>query len=116
MVTIMEKKKFQLRVQNLTDVDLILKYKVSEKHAAQFGRLVIQDEGGRMKPINTFSSELLRKVSKKDTYEDMNSDQVFVSMTQFGLLGMKFHWFILKVETIVLEKLSELIKRKPMLH
>jgi cytochrome c-type biogenesis protein CcsB len=64
-------------------VDSILKYKVSEKHAAQFGRLIIQDEGGRMKPINTFSSELLRKVSKSDTYNDMNSDQVFVSMTQF---------------------------------
>ncbi|RKS02568.1 MULTISPECIES: cytochrome c biogenesis protein CcsA [unclassified Flavobacterium] len=62
---------------------IINKYKVSEKHAAQFGRLVIQDDGGRMKPINTFSSELLRKVSKSDTYNGMNSDQVFLSMTQF---------------------------------
>lgn len=65
-------------------IDSILnKYKVSERHAAQFGRLVIQDEGGRMKPINTFSSELLRKVSHSDTYKGMNSDQVFISMTQF---------------------------------
>ena len=64
-------------------VDSILKYKVSEKHAAQFGRMVVQDDGGRMKPINTFSSELLRKVSKNDSYNDMNSDQVFLSMTQF---------------------------------
>lgn len=62
---------------------IINKYKVSEKHAAQFGRLVIQDDGGRMKPINTFSSELLRKVSKSDTYKGMNSDQAFLSMTQF---------------------------------
>ena len=62
---------------------IINKYKVSEKHAAQFGRLVIQDDGGRMKPINTFSSELLRKVSHKDTYNDMNADQAFISMTQF---------------------------------
>jgi cytochrome c-type biogenesis protein CcsB len=58
-------------------------YKVSERHAAQFGRLVIQDEGGRMKPINTFSSELLRKVSHSDTYNNLNSDQVFLSMSQF---------------------------------
>jgi len=65
-------------------IDSVLnKYKVSEKHAAQFGRLVIQDDGGRMKPINTFSSELLRKVSHKDTYNEMNSDQAFISMTQF---------------------------------
>ena len=58
--------------------------KVSEEHAAKFGRLIVQDAGGRMKPINTFSSELLRKVSHKNTYKGMNSDQVFLSMTQGG--------------------------------
>ena len=59
---------------------IIQKYKVSEEHAAKFGRLIIQDAGGRMKPINTFSSELLRKVSKSDTYKGLNSDQAFLSM------------------------------------
>ena len=49
-------------------------------HAEKFGSLVIQDAGGRMKPANTFSSELLRKVSKYDTYKGMNSDQVFLSI------------------------------------
>ena len=76
----------QHQKENLTvkQIDsLILKFKVSEDHAAKFGRLVIQDAGGRMKPLNTFSSELLRKVSHKDTYNGMNSDQVFLSMTQF---------------------------------
>lgn len=64
--------------------DLITKYKVPAEHAAKFGRLVIQDGGGRMKPINTFSSELLRKVSQDDSYNDMNSDQVFLSITQYA--------------------------------
>ena len=64
-------------------LDSILAYKVPEAQAEKFGRLVIQDDGGRMKPINTFSSELLRKVSKRETYEGMNSDQVFISMSQF---------------------------------
>ena len=59
-------------------------YKAPEAHAAKFGRLIIQDAGGRMKPINTFSSELLRKVSHEDTYNGMNSDQVFLSMTQYA--------------------------------
>jgi cytochrome c-type biogenesis protein CcsB len=63
---------------------LLEKYKVSEVHAEKFGRLIIQDVGGRMKPVNTFSSELLRKVSHSDTYKEMNSDQVFLSMTQFA--------------------------------
>ncbi|RKR12865.1 cytochrome c-type biogenesis protein CcsB [Maribacter vaceletii] len=53
---------------------------VSKEHAEKFGKLVIQDESGRMKPINTFSSELLRKLSLKDTYKDLNADQVFLSM------------------------------------
>lgn len=55
---------------------------VTEEHATEFGKLVIQD-AGRMKPLNTFSSELLRKVSKSDTYEGINSDQALISMTQF---------------------------------
>ncbi len=63
---------------------IIEKRKVSEEHAAKFGRLVVQDAGGRMKPINTFSSELLRKVSHQNTFKGMNSDQVFLSMTQGG--------------------------------
>jgi len=64
-------------------IEFLQKYKVSKEHADLFGKMVIQDRGGRMKPINTFSSELLRKVSKNDTFEAMTSDQVFISMTQF---------------------------------
>ena len=53
---------------------------ISVSHAEKFGALVIQDAGGRMKPANTFSSELLRKVSKYDTYGELNSDQVLLSI------------------------------------
>jgi hypothetical protein len=45
----------------------------------KFGRLVIQDGGGRMKPINTFSSELLRKVSQR--FLQYEFDQVLLSIT-----------------------------------
>lgn len=71
------------KIPTTVQIDSIIKANnVTEEHAAKFGRLIIQDNGGRMKPINTFSSELLRKVSKKDAYNDMNSDQVFISMTR----------------------------------
>jgi len=59
---------------------LLLSQKVSIEHAENFGKLVIQDAGGRMKPVNTFASELLRKVSKKDTYNGMDANQVAVSI------------------------------------
>jgi len=68
---------------------LLTAFTVSKEHAAKFGRLVIQDAGGRMKPINTFSSELLRKVSHSDKYNGMNSDQVFLSMTQSAQLWIE---------------------------
>ncbi len=61
---------------------LILANTVDKKHARKFGKLVVQDEGGRMKPMNTFSSELLRKLSHKNTYKSLNSDQVMLSMIE----------------------------------
>lgn len=53
---------------------------VAKEHAEKFGALVVQDEGGRMKPINTFASELLRKLSGDDSYKDLSANQVFLSM------------------------------------
>ncbi|MFN3969481.1 cytochrome c biogenesis protein CcsA [Flavobacterium sp.] len=73
----------QAPTNKINFLDSILHYKVPEKQAAQFGRLIIQDAGGRMKPINTFASELLRKVSHSNEFNGMNSDQVFLSMKQF---------------------------------
>ncbi len=71
-------------------------FTVTKEHAAKFGRLIIQDAGGRMKPINTFSSELLRKVSHSDTYNGMNSDQVFLSMTQSAQLWIEIPLIYIK--------------------
>lgn len=69
---------------------------VNKEHAAKFGRLVLQDNG-RMKPINTFASELLRKVSGKNTYGDLDANQVFLSMVEIPQLWfevplMKLDW------------------------
>lgn len=65
----------QQQVDSLIKATIVVK-----EHADKFGKLVIQDEGGRMKPINTFSSELLRKLSLKDSYLGYSADQVFLSM------------------------------------
>ena len=51
----------------------------NKTHAEKFGAMLIQDDG-RFKPVNTFSSELLRKLSKHDTYKGLTSDQVLLSM------------------------------------
>ncbi|WP_083158115.1 cytochrome c biogenesis protein CcsA [Allomuricauda sp. CP2A] len=67
---------------------ILLHYKVPESHAAKFGRLVIQDANGRMKPMDTYASEVLRKVSKDYSYKELNANQTILSMAQFPEL-----WF-----------------------
>jgi cytochrome c-type biogenesis protein CcsB len=95
------------------EIDSLLeKFKVSESHAEKFGRLVIQDAGGRMKPINTFSSELLRKVSHSDTYHKMNSDQVFLSMTQFAQVWYEVPFVYININNDSIRKIIGIPKRQ----
>lgn len=61
---------------------IIMQNVVTKEHASKFGKLVVQDWGGRMKPLNTYSSEMLRKLSKSATYEGLTSDQVLISMLE----------------------------------
>jgi hypothetical protein len=94
-------------------LDSILeKRKVTEEHAAKFGRLIVQDAGGRMKPINTFSSELLRKVSHKNTYNGMNSDQVFLSMTQVGNVWVQIPMIYIKAGNDSIRKIIGIDAKK----
>jgi hypothetical protein len=58
-------------------------------HAAEFGKLFVQDFNGRIKPMNTHSSEILRKVAKKSSIGDLSSDQVLLSMLLFLDNGKK---------------------------
>jgi cytochrome c-type biogenesis protein CcsB len=57
----------------------INKHTVSRAHADKFGRLQIQDHQGRVKPINTYALEIIRKVHKKDTYKGLTAEQVLLS-------------------------------------
>ena len=66
-------------------------------HTDKFSKLVIQDAGGRMKPVHTYASQLLRKVSKHDIYKDMDATQVFLSIQQNPRI-----WF--QVPVIYIEK------------
>ncbi|WP_299551111.1 cytochrome c biogenesis protein CcsA [Seonamhaeicola sp.] len=64
-------------------IDSILVANMTPKaHAGKFAHVVIQDLDGRMKPLSTYASEMLRKLSKHDTYEDFDAHQVFLSMQE----------------------------------
>ncbi|MGJ8734918.1 MAG: cytochrome c biogenesis protein ResB, partial [Cellulophaga sp.] len=70
-----------------TQIDSILAANISPKaHSDEFGHLVIQDLSGRMMPVNTYASEMLRKLSKYDHYEGFDANQVFLSIQESPML------------------------------
>lgn len=70
-------------------LDAVQKYMVAPEHAAKFGSLPIQSRSGRMMPINTFSSEILRKLHKADKIGKMNSDQFLLSVLAMPDMWMR---------------------------
>lgn len=72
----------------------VLENSIPVEHAARFGTLPVQFRGRTM-PMNTFSSEILRKVHKEQTFGDLNSDQFLL-----GMLAMPQMW--MQVPLIVL--------------
>lgn len=68
-------------------MEIVQKYAINPEHAARFGALPIQSGSGRMLPVNTFSSEVLRKLHKADRIGSLNSDQFLLS-----LLAMPEMW------------------------
>lgn len=61
-------------------VKTVSRYRVSEAHANRFGCLPMQTEEGRMMPINTFASEILRKLYKENHFDGLNPNQFLVSL------------------------------------
>jgi cytochrome c-type biogenesis protein CcsB len=60
-------------VQNIKAVNI--------DHANNFGYLIMQDHRGRMKPMNTFASEILRKLSRKESLYGLTAEQIILGMT-----------------------------------
>ncbi|MBL0300247.1 MAG: cytochrome c biogenesis protein CcsA [Cytophagaceae bacterium] len=53
---------------------------VSPEHAKAFGKLMVQDMNGRIKPMNSLSNEILRKLSRKESLAGQSAEQVILSM------------------------------------
>lgn len=56
---------------------------VSKQVASEFGRLLVQSQDGRLKPVNTLAGEVLRKVSRKNKLDGLSPDQVFLGMMSY---------------------------------
>jgi cytochrome c-type biogenesis protein CcsB len=51
--------------------------------AGEFGKLWVQDRGGRFEPMNTLASEVVRKVTRKSSYQNYTVDQVLLGMMMY---------------------------------
>ncbi|TDU39854.1 cytochrome c-type biogenesis protein CcsB [Gelidibacter sediminis] len=68
-------------------IDSVLRANITPKaHADKFAHLVVQDYSGRMMPMDTYASEILRKLSKHDTYEEFDANQIMLSIQESPLL------------------------------
>ena len=56
---------------------------IDQDHAKEFGRLLVLDKEGRIKPVNTIASEMLRKISRKNTFEGQTPEQVYLGIAAF---------------------------------
>ena len=69
--------------------EVLQKYTIDERHAAAFAAMPVQSNRGRMSPINTFSSEILRKLYKQDKIGTLNSDQFLLSLLAMPEMWMR---------------------------
>ena len=53
---------------------------VNKQQAEKFGRLVVQSHDGRIKPVFTLSSQLIRKMTGTTSFHGLTPDQVFLGM------------------------------------
>ncbi|MDR0757401.1 MAG: cytochrome c biogenesis protein CcsA, partial [Tannerella sp.] len=57
-----------------------LNCEIDAGHAERFGALPVRSAGGRIIPVNTFSSEILRKLHKKTRIGKLDSDRFLLSV------------------------------------
>jgi len=54
--------------------------KIKKDHIAEFEELIIQSQKGRIEPVSTMASQILRKVAKKTKWDGMSPTAVFLDM------------------------------------
>ncbi len=54
--------------------------KFDKEHAEQFSALMIQDSAGRMKPIDTLSTEIMHKVNRNSSIFGLDANQIILGM------------------------------------
>lgn len=93
-------------------IDSIVKVNaVPKEHSDKFAKVIIQDAGGRLKPIHTFSSELLRKVHKAETFNGLDANQVFISILQNNRFWFEVPIIFIEIKNYEVRKIIGIDKK-----
>lgn len=77
-------------------------------HAARFGELIIQDSGGRMKPLDTLSTEIIAKIHKK-AYLSIGEDKLNANQVVLGMMSKPDIYKDLKIIATKNEAINKMI-------
>jgi cytochrome c-type biogenesis protein CcsB len=80
--------------------EIVMRNQINPEHAALFGALPVQSRDGRLEPVNTFSSEALRKLHHSETIGELNSDQFLLSLLVMPDMWMHIPFIYLRNEAI----------------
>ncbi len=74
--------------------------KITENQAKEFGNLWVQDNGGRIKPMNSMNGEILRKLVKHNTFKGYSADWVVLNILVYPELWDHVPMITVKTESI----------------
>jgi cytochrome c-type biogenesis protein CcsB len=74
------------------------------EQANEFGTLVYQTNDGRMAPLNTLASDLLRKIYKQTTFDSLSAEQVML-----GMMSDPMAWQQVKMITVKEKEVKALL-------
>jgi len=86
---------------------------IDEKHAREFGFLVIQKFTGRMIPMDTMAIEILDKVYKNSSYKGMSAEAVILSMLMNSKAWSKESIIIMPKNRAVKDEISKILEIAP---
>ncbi len=74
--------------------------KISDEQAQEFGSLWIQDNSGRIKPMNSMNGEILRKLVKHNTFKGFSADWVVLNILVYPEIWDHVPMITVKTESI----------------
>lgn len=91
--------------EGLQDIPAMVKALQGASHISkQFDRILVQDFGGRTKPIHTLADEYIHKITQRSSFLDLNPTQI--------LLGMIFYpqeWQSIQMIAVKTPKLKQIL-------